>query len=66
MDGTLDFNFQHSIIDSSSIDVSTGDITQSNTILPNNQVDSASSNTQTVVYPTSNTTAPTAPPSWVH
>ncbi|KAK0161377.1 hypothetical protein PV327_009853 [Microctonus hyperodae] len=54
MDGTLDFNFQHSIIDSSSIDVSAGDITQSNTILPNNQVDSASSNTQT------------APPSWVH
>ncbi|XP_034952403.1 forkhead box protein O [Chelonus insularis] len=67
LDGTLDFNFQQGIIDSSSIQVSNTDIIQGNVVATTNTSSPMSTNSaSTGVYVNTNPTAPTAPPSWVH
>ncbi|XP_076633314.1 forkhead box, sub-group O [Colletes latitarsis] len=66
MDGTLDFNFQQGVMDTSAIQVSDRNVGQNSAVSQNNVVGTTAGSATAGVYVSTNATTPAAPPSWVH
>ncbi|XP_053977748.1 forkhead box protein O [Hylaeus volcanicus] len=66
MDGTLDFNFQQSVMGTAAIQVSDRNIGQNGAVSQNNVVGTTAGNAPAGVYVSTNAATPAAPPSWVH
>lgn len=66
MDGTLDFNFQQSVMGTAANQLSDGNIGQNGAISQNNIVGTTAGNAPAGVYVNTNAATPAASPSWVH
>lgn len=67
MDGTLDFNFQQSVMGTAAIQVSDNNIGQNGAVSQNNVIGTTTIGNATAgVYVSTNAATPAAPPSWVH
>lgn len=67
MDGTLDFNFQQSVMGTAAIQVSDNNVGQNGAVSQNNVIGTTTTGNATAgVYVSTNAATPAAPPSWVH